>query len=65
MKGGDYPQNPKVFYLNIQYDQFVAVVELSAPFFLNSQSLMVRFVYICPIHNIGKELVILLRGCTG
>ena len=25
-------QNPKVFYWNIQYDQFATVVALSAPF---------------------------------
>ena len=31
--------NPKVFYLNIQYDQFVSVVALSAPF--NRQKLNV------------------------
>ena len=34
-------------------DQFVTVVALSAPF--NRQSLMVRYVYISPIHNIGKK----------
>ena len=27
---GDCPQNPNVFYFNIQYDQFVSVVALSA-----------------------------------
>ena len=50
-------------YLNIQYDQFVPVVALSAPF--NRQSLMVRYVYIRPVHNIGKKVVILLGGCAG
>ena len=62
VNGGDCPQNPKVFYLNIQYDQFVSVVALSAPF--NSQSFMVRYVYIRPVHNIGKKIEILLRGCA-
>ena len=41
-------------------DQFVSVVALSESF--NRQSLMVRYVYIRPVHNIGKKLVILLRG---
>ena len=44
-------------------DQFVSVVALSESF--NRQSLMVRYVYIRPVHNIGKKLVILLRGRTG
>ena len=29
---GNCPQNPKVFYRNIQYDHFVSVIALSAPF---------------------------------
>ena len=33
--------------------------------FLFEQSLMVRYVYIHPVHNIEKKLVILLRGRTG
>ena len=33
--------------------------------FLFEQSLMVRYVYIYPVHNIGKKLVILLRGRAG
>ena len=33
--------------------------------FLFEQSLMVRYVYIHPVHNIGKKLVILLRGRAG
>ena len=33
--------------------------------FLFEQSLMVRYVYIYPVHNIGKKLVILLWGCAG
>ena len=44
-------------------DQFVSVVALSAPF--NRRSLMVRYVYIRSVHNIGKNLVILLRGRAG
>ena len=39
---------------------FVSLPALSAPF--NRLSLMVRYVYIRPVHNIGKKLVILLRG---
>ena len=33
--------------------------------FLFEQSLIVRYVYIHPVHNIGKKLVILLRGRAG
>ena len=29
VNGGDCPQNPKLFYLNSQYDQFVSVVALT------------------------------------
>ena len=59
---GDSPkiQNFSTWTVN---DQFVSVVALSAPF--NRQSLMVRYVYIRTVHNIGKKLVILLRGRAG
>ena len=41
----------------------VSVVAWSAPF--NRQSLMMRYVYIRAVHNIGKKFVILLRWCAG
>ena len=49
VNGGDCPQNRKVFYLNIHYDQFVSVVALNAPF--HRQNLIVRFVYIRPVYE--------------
>ena len=59
---GRLSSNSKVFYLS-SHDQFVSVAALSAP--VNRQSLMVCYVYIRPVHNIRKKLVILLRGRAG